>query len=147
MCYYPLLDLLECLTASPFSPWSFCTPPPIKDREQKKFLYPTEQMKKQAQPEQDKISKSSVLKSQQCPAFNLYCRQHSAAVGRVSPDLQDTPTLIITVNVQCITSLSCGWDSPILSIPLVPAPAQQSGDLLAVLSSLWPSQRRCYRDQ
>lgn len=68
------------------------------------------------------MSKLSVLKSQQYPAFKLYCRQHSAAVGRERPDLLDTPTPIFTVNVQCITSLSCGWDSPILSVGLVPAP-------------------------
>lgn len=126
---------------SPFLPWSFCTPPPVQDGKQKKFLHPTEQGKEQSSQHRP-ISKLSVLKSPKYPAFNLYCRQHSAAVERASPDLLDTPTP--TVNGQCITFLAgiapsclCFW-----SLPL----AEQNRDLLTLLRSLWPSQRRCYGD-
>lgn len=88
---------------SPFLPWSFCTPPPVQDGKQKKFLHPTEQGKEQSSQHRP-ISKLSVLKSPKYPAFNLYCRQRSAAVERASPDLLDTPTP--TVNGQCITFLA-----------------------------------------
>lgn len=114
-------DLLEFLTDSTFLPWSFCTPPPVQDGKQKQFLHPTEPGKEQSSQHRP-ISKLSVLKSPKYPAFNLYCRQHSAAVERASPDLPDTPTPTITVNGQCTTFLSCGWNSPILFVLLVPAP-------------------------
>lgn len=86
-----------------------------------------------------KISKLSVLKPQQYPAFNPYHRQHSTAVGRASPDLLDSPILIITADVHDITMPSRGWDSPVLAVPLIPTPAQQSRELLMLLRSLRPS--------
>ncbi|KAJ7398510.1 hypothetical protein BTVI_124720 [Pitangus sulphuratus] len=60
-------------------------------------------------------------------------RQHSTTPGRVIPDLLKTPILIITASVHSITSLSCGWDTPILSIPLVltPGTAKQESAYVA----------------
>lgn len=69
-----------------------------------------------------KISKLSVLKPRQYPAFNPYRRWHLAAVGRASPDLLDSPTLIITADVYHIAAPSHGWDSPVLAVPPVPIP-------------------------
>lgn len=69
-----------------------------------------------------KISKLSVLQPWQYPAFNPYCRWYPTAVGRASPDLLDSPTLIITANVHHIASPSHGWGSPVLAMSLVPIP-------------------------
>lgn len=125
----------------PFYPGHFAPLLLFRTGSRKKFLHPTEQGKEQSSQHRP-ISKLSVLKSPKYPAFNLYCRQHSAAVERASPDLLDTPTP--TVNGQCITFLAgiapsclCFW-----SLPL----AEQNRDLLTLLRSLWPSQRRCYGD-
>lgn len=148
-CYYPLLDLLEHLTASCFHPGHFASPVPIpvQDREQKKFLHPTEQGKEQSSHCRTKISKLSVLKPQQHAAFNLYCRQQPAAGGRASPDLPDTPTpstqSMSNVSLSCPVAGIAPSSHYIWSLPL----AQQSGDLLTLLRSLWPSQRICYGDQ
>lgn len=72
--------------------------------------------------DETKISKLSVLKPQQYPAFNLHRRQHPTAVGRASPDLLDSPTRTIAADVHHIASPSCARDSPVLAMPPVPIP-------------------------